>query len=74
MQPPAIQPTWGLEDYLQKYNLMLEAASNHADGGEGQGEQADHANSSRNENEEDQEENEDKQIIDMVPVLSSSPG
>ena len=73
MQPPAIQPTWGLEDYLQKYNLMLEAASNHADGGKGQEDQADLANSSRNENGEGQEENEDKQIIDMVPVLSSSP-
>ena len=73
VQPPAIQPTWGLEDYLKKYNLMLEAASNNADGGEGQGDQADLENPSQNDLEGDEENNDDEQIIDMVPVLNTSP-
>ena len=73
MQPPAIQPTWGLEDYLKKYNLMLEAASNNADGGEGQLDQADLENPSQNGNEESVDNNDGQQIIDMVPVLNTSP-
>ena len=29
-QPPAIQPAWGTEDYIQRFQRMLEASSNKA--------------------------------------------